>query len=65
VKTVHRKLDRLAAEELARELMRAMAERRIAEDGTAEPETRIISAEATRTAGLVCDGRAVSRRSAQ
>jgi hypothetical protein len=32
VKTVHRKLDRLAAEELARELMRAMAERRIAED---------------------------------
>jgi hypothetical protein len=32
VKTVHRKLDQLAAQELARELMRAMAERRIAED---------------------------------
>jgi hypothetical protein len=32
VKTVHRKLDQLAAQKLARELMRAMAERRIAED---------------------------------
>jgi hypothetical protein len=32
VKTVHRKLDYLAARGLARELMRAMAERRIAED---------------------------------
>jgi len=32
VKTVHRKLDQLAAQNLARELMRAMAERRIAED---------------------------------
>jgi transposase len=32
VKTVHRKLDQLAAKKLAREVMRAMAERRIAED---------------------------------
>ena len=32
VKTVHRKLDQLAAQQRAREVMRAMAERRIAED---------------------------------